>query len=227
MIIDNGYFIDEIFIPHAKPSITDSVTEIGEDISSFIETYSREALLKCLGFALFKEFSANLDISKPNGLIDGANAKWDKLLNGTEYTDPSGSLVEWRGIRFKSKNEYNKSFLADYTYYFYEKSNDDDRVGVGNVKQQSKNAIVVSKTPKVVAAYRRFVKAVQGENCVPSIGIKTYSGYHTGIGVGFDYFGNNQEVNLYKFINDTNQITPDTYLNFTPSYFANVNQFGI
>jgi len=227
MIIDNAYFIDEIFIPHAKPSVTDSVTDVSQDIVSFIEVYSQEALLKCLGYALFKEFSANLDATKPNGLITSADAKWDRLLNGTEYVDPSGKTVYWKGIRFKSAGTYNKSFLADYTYYFYEKSDDEDRVGVGNVKQQSKNAVVVSKTPKVVAAWRRFVKAVQGESVQPGITYKGYQRYHGGISVGIDYYGQNQEVSLYKFIKDTNATTANTYQSFDPHYFRTINQFGI
>lgn len=226
MIIDNGYFIDEIFIPHAKPSITDDVTAISADITSFIETYSREALIKCLGYALFKEFSAQLDPNAPNGLISGADAKWNDLLNGKEYTDPAGNLVYWKGIRHKTGNTYNKSFLADYTYFFYEKSEDDDRTGVGNVKQQAKNADVVSKAPKVIAAWRRFVRDVQGESCVPSLIRHEFLGVRTIYGI--DWFGqNSHEVSLYKFINDSNTETPDTYAKFFPFYFTNINQFGI
>ncbi len=225
MIIDNGYFIDEIFIPHAKPSITDDVTAIGADISSFIDVYSKEALQKCLGYALFKEFTAELDPTKANGLKTTADAKWDKLLNGTEYTDPNGKLVYWKGIRFKSKDAYNKSFLADYTYYFYEKSNDDDRVGIGNVKQEGKNAILVSKTPKVVAAWRRFFKAVQGTQTFPGIITKEYC--WSGIGVGIDWMGHDEEIHLYRFINDSNALAADTYKDFSPFCFTNINQMGI
>lgn len=227
MIINNGYFIDEIFIPHAKPSITDDVTAIDASLTNFIDTYSREALIKCLGYALFKEFSAQLDPNAPNGLIGGAAAKWDELLNGKEYTDANGKLVYWKGIRQKTAGTYNKSFLADYTYYFYEKSEDDDRTGVGNVKQQAKNADVVSKTPKVIAAWRRFVKDVQGENRIPGVIVKTYkdNGY---CGVGVDWYGQaNQEVSLYQFINHSNTVDPLTYKDFTPFYFTNANQFGI
>jgi hypothetical protein len=225
MIIDNGYFIDEIFIPHAKPSITDEITAIGADITSFIETYSQEALIKCLGYALFKEFSAELLATEPNGLKPTADAKWDRLLNGTEYTDPSGKLVYWKGIRFKNGSVYNKSFLADYTYYYYEKNADDDRTGIGNVQQQGKNAVVVSKTPKVVAAWRRFYKAVQGEHSIPNVIFKNYP--HGGLGVGIDWYGQQQEVYLYKFIMDSNSETPDTYKDFSPTNFHNINQFGI
>ena len=42
MIIDNTYFIDEIYISHAKPSITDDVTQVENDIMNFIDEYSRD-----------------------------------------------------------------------------------------------------------------------------------------------------------------------------------------
>lgn len=226
MIIDNGYFIDEIFIPHAKPSITDDVTAVGADMTSFIDTYSREALIKCLGYALFKEFSEQLDPAQSNGLKPAADAKWNELLNGKEYTDTAGNLVYWKGIRHKTGDVYNKSFLADYTYFFYEKSEDDDRTGVGNVKQQAKNARVVSKTPKVVAAWRRFVKDVQGHDRVPTLVRKNFCG-HEWIG-GIDWYGqHDQEVSLYKFINDANAASPEIYAKFKPFYFTNINNFGI
>lgn len=226
MIIDNGYFIDEIFIPHAKPSITDDVVAISANMTSFIETYSREALIKCLGYALFKEFSSELDPNAPNGLKATADIKWNELLNGKEYTDPDGNLVYWKGIRHKTGNVYNKSFLADYTYFFYEKSEDDDRTGTGNVKQQTKNAVVVSKAPKVIAAWRRFVKDVQGEQVIPTFVHKNFCGQEW-IG-GVDWYGQgSHEVSLYKFINDSNKLVPDTYAKFFPFYFTNINQFGI
>lgn len=227
MIIDNSYFIDDIFIPHAKPSITDNVTAISSDITSFIDTYSREALIKCLGYPLFKEFSLQLDSSKDNGLKDGADEKWNKLLNGAEYIGSDGKPTEWKGIRFKTSNKYNKSFLADYVYFFYEQSQNDDRAGVGNVQQESKNATIVSKTPKVVFAWRRFVKAVQGEATMPTYIDKGYQNYHEGYAIGVDYYGRGEETYLYRFIIDSNKTDATTYPDFNPMYFKTMNQFGV
>ena len=87
MIIDNTYFIDEIFIPHAKPSITDNVTAISSDISSFIKTYEKDCLIKCLGYKLYQELLSRLDNTKPTLIKDGSDEKWNKLVNGGEYTD--------------------------------------------------------------------------------------------------------------------------------------------
>lgn len=220
MILKNEYFIDEIFIPHAKASITDDVTAVGNDILAFIEVYEEEALVKCLGYQLYKEFVNNIDISKSTLIKEDSDLKWDKLLNGTEYTNQSGELVFWKGIRWKSRDTYNKSFLADYVYYNYEKSNDDDRVGIGNVKQEGNNSTVVSKTPKVIAAWRRFFAAVQGGGIEPSFVQNKH-------GVGIDWYGSNNQKTLYGFINDMNNISANTYPNFKPHSFYNANQFGI
>jgi len=225
MIIDNTYFVNEIFIPHAKPSITDDVVAVPQDITSFIDTYSVECLSLCLGFALFKEFSEQLAKEQENGLKATADEKWDKLLNGTEYTLLNGELAYWKGIRSKTGEVYNKSFLADYVYYFYEKNDDDNRVGIGNVKQSGKNVVLVSKAPKVIAAWRRFSKAVQGDSSFPSI-YTMQSFIENVCGLGIDWM-QHEEISLYKFINDTNTNTPDTYKNFKPFVFTNANQFGL
>lgn len=225
MIIDNTYFVDEIFLPHAKPSVTDDITAVSNDITSFINTYSEECLNKCLGFALFKEFSSQLDKEQTNGLKTTADDKWNKLLNGTEYTLSDGELVHWKGIRSKTGDTYNKSFLADYVYYFYEKNDDDDRVGIGNVKQVGKNAVSVSKTPKVISAWRRFFNAVQGGSVFPSI--YTMQSNRGVCGLGIDWMQQNQEITLYKFITDTNETTPGTYDKFKPFAFTNANQFDL
>ena len=42
---------------------------------------------------------SNLDSTKENGLIVGADTKWDRLLNGHEYTNEDGNIVEWKSRR--------------------------------------------------------------------------------------------------------------------------------
>lgn len=222
-IINNTYFVDEIFIPHAKPSITDNVTGISAEIVSFINTYEKECLIKTLGYKLYSEFEAQLDSTKPNGLKVDAPAKWNDLLNGKTYTKTNGDEAHWSGIRQKnlsSSDIYDRSFIADYVYFFYEKSTDDDRVGVGNVQQEAANALKVSKTPKVVAAWRRFFETVQGSDCPPAV-------YFKSNGVGVDWLTGNGLVTLYEFITDSNLIVADTYANWKPTYFVNMNQFGL
>lgn len=225
MIVDNSYFINEIFIPHAKPSITDNVLDIDAELVSFIEVYSSDCLVKCLGYSLFKEFENNLDSTAANGLKSGAEEKWNELLNGKEYLDKYNKKVYWPGIREKVGAEYKMSFIADYVYYMFEESNDSSRAGVGNVKEQSENAQIVSKTPKVIFAWRRFFEKVVGKEILPV----TYCGgaYSYESGIGVDWYGISQhKKSLYQFIMDSNANDPDTYKDFSPYPFKNKNQFG-
>lgn len=223
MIIDNTYFKNEIFIAHAKPGITDDVTAIEGDILEFIADYSRRCLLKSLGSPLFYEFEATLDIIKADGLKDGANAKWDDLLNGKTYEDPiSEKNVTWRGIRYKniSTGNYNRSFIANYVYFYWERDNHITSSDAGHSIEEPANALMVSPNHKVIKSWREFYKLVQGENTIPTILRKNGM-------FGLDYYVGGEDVSLYKFIKDSNEIITDTYKDFDPKTWVNLNQMNI
>ena len=225
MIIDNEYFKNELYISHAKPSISSDVTTVSSELVAFIEKYERECLIKCFGFQLYKEFADELDSTQTNGLKETADVKWDKLLNGTAYTNPDGEEVVWRGIRFKNATtdtKPNRSFLANYVYWFWEQNSNIVVSGVGATKPKAKNAIVVNKTPNVVRAWREMVEMIQGRGANTTIIVKNYA-------YGIDYYIDDSEVNLYKFILDSNELVPDTYPNFKRNYWQNVqqNNFGL
>ena len=223
-ITNNTYYKDEIYIPHAKPSVTANVTTVSAELDSFIEEYERECLIKCFGLQLFNLFYVELDDAQTNGLDAGADAKWNDLLNGKTYTNPAGDLVDWKGIRYKAKfadTLPSRSFLANYVFYNYEQNADVFRTGVGYVKGKSKNAEERSPAPRVIGAWRKMVDVIQGEEFTTNI-ITNRFGY------AVDYYYDNSEVTLYKFIKDMNDAVADTYPDFKPQYW-NVykNQFGI
>ena len=224
MIIDNTYFKGELYIPHAKPGITDDVTEVDGAIINFIDEYVVECLIKSLGYDLYSEFSAVLDKAKPNGLTDGTEEKWNQLLNGFSYIDPiSSKTVAWRGIRYKSiaTGDYNKSFLANYVYYFYEKNDYITRSDAGHQILKATNAENVLPNEKVTRAWNKMVDMIQGANRGPNYGYKNGMPY-------VDYFNqNNQEVSLSKFIKDSNIILDGTYANYNPYVFGKLNAFGL
>lgn len=224
MIIDNTYFKGELYIPHAKPGITDDVTEVDGAVTDFIEEYVAECLLKCLGYDLYREFSLVLDKAKSNGLVDGSPIKWDQLLNGHVYTDPNSSkTIAWRGIRYEAIPDggYNKSFLANYVYYFYEKDDYITRSDAGHQILNAANAENVLPTAKVTRAWNKMVDMIQGANNNPLYGYKNGMPW-------VDHFNqNNQEVSLSKFIKDSNAILDETYANYTPQVFSKLNAFGL
>jgi hypothetical protein len=224
MIIDNGYFKGKIYIPHAKPGITDTVTGVSNDIIDFINEYSEDCLIECLGLQLFKDLLLNLDENEETWVDPLSDQKWDELVNGKEYVDPSTQLnVEWRGIRYESKRNsgiYDKSFLADYTYFFYEKKEYITRSGIGHAINEADNAVTQVPTQAVVNAWNNFVTLVQGNKICEKI-IYSEKGY------GVDFFVEDNVVSLYKFINDSNKINEETYSNFKPKIWERMTEFGI
>ena len=221
MIIDNTYFIDEIYLPNAKPGITNSIKSVDANLVRLINERTRECLIKCLGFALFSEFAAVLDNTSPDGLLPATAQKWDDLLNGVSYTDPSGNNVVWRGIRQATNGEvYDRSFLADYCFYWYEKNDFIKRSNIGSNRPIAKNASDAKPTIAVTSAWNRFVAIAQGEQNVPDIISNRF-------GLGIDWFSGGFEISMYQYIKDINTITPDTYANFTPKSWTKTNQLGI
>lgn len=225
MIINNSYFTGDIYIPHAKPSITDDVSGVENEILSFIEDYERECLLNCLGYELFIEFEKNLDSTQPDGLSGDADSKWHDLLNGKEYQYPdSGGTKIWRGLRYKSNpsKDYNKSLIAYYVYFFYERYDYITRSDAGHQQPESKNSERVSPTLKVVTAWNKFVDHVQGRENKPKVDFK--SGYAI-----VDYFDPsvNLDVSLYDFIRNSNELQEDTYKGFKPKNWSRMNRYGI
>lgn len=222
MIIDNTYFVDDIFIAHAKPSVTDSVTGVAESMVSYIETFERQALIECFGYQMYLELVDNIDVAQPTLIKEGADEKWNKLVNGDEYTLSDGTKKYWLGLRIIIPTatpgvSRKKSLLANYVYYHYNKSTDTDTTGTGDVIHKSENAETVSKTPKVISAMRSFVKMVQGESSQPSLVCNRF-------GVGVDWYVNTNSsgVSLYEFIKDNGN-----FEKFVQSYFTAPNQFGI
>ena len=225
MIIDNGYFTGELYLAEAKPSMTSEVKDVESKLNDFIDDYVPDCILKCFGNKLGYEFIAELDSTEENGLKASVDAKWDDLLNGKTYTDSNGDSQVWKGMRWKSNTEgkYNRSFLASYVYYHFESNDDSHRTGAGNFRIEAANAISVGKSMKVVKAWRKFVKLVQGELSTSPYSVKSgqYGGFIT------DYYTGDEEINLYQFIVDSNDLVADTYADFNPKNWKNMNQLGI
>jgi len=224
MIINNTYFKADIYLPHAKPNASDGVVEVENEVLDFINEYARDCLFKSLGSVLFYEFIAELDPLQTNGLKVGSVAKWNDLLNGKSYTDSQGNAVVWRGIRYKSidsLDDPDRSFLANYVYFHYESNDFITRSDAGTQREQARNAEMVMPTQKVVKAWRKFIKQVQGSVITPKTHVERY-------GFAVDYYGGgDEEVSLYRFINDSNDLVEDTYEGFNPKSWEDINQFGI
>lgn len=223
MVIDNTYFRGEIYISHAKPSVSDEVLEVEGDIKSFIDEYSRECLIQCLGPKLFNEFAEELNPAQPNGIDLASHDKWDHLLNGLTYVDSKGDTVVWRGLRYKDAptGDY-KSPIANYVYFYYEKHDHITRSDIGHVQENGKNSWNVAPTEKVVRAWNKFVDQIQGRELAPTV-INKYGM----IGVDYMFQEDHWHVSLYKFLEDSNKLVPNTYEGFVPKHWRRINIYGL
>lgn len=225
MITNNTYYKGDIYIPQAKPSITEGATEINAEFAFMIEKYEEDCLIKCLGHQLYMEFAEQLDTAQANLLKVGADEKWDRLLNGYTYTrQGESSPVSWLGIRRKiplSGAVYNYSFLANYVYFFYQRKQYITTTGTGTGIERSENLIKVAPTQKVVEAWNDFVLKVQGKQPTPKY-------YYNNAGfTGVDFYVGENQITLYQFIKDMNTIVDDYYQNFKPTEWEFLNKFGI
>jgi hypothetical protein len=228
MIINNTYFKGEVYIPHAKQSVSDNVTGVALDLKNFRDKYELDCLVRSLGRVLSTEFIAELDDTALDGLLPTAAAKWDDLLNGKTYVDANGDTVTWEGIRRESvigSGVYDASFLANYVYFFYQENYHDTVGGIGFQMGKSVNSEPTDPTPKVTLAWNNFIANVQGEDCESNI---RYFNTRYGLGLSGYGTGNNTGlVPMYKFILDSNELVEDTYEDFNPKAWKSMNQFGI
>ena len=231
-IVKNTFFVGDIFLPQAKPTITSDVSEVDSSLIEFIKDKEEECLSNCLG-ELYFEFKSKLDLSKPEGIItdDGGNVladdlKWVWLLNGRkEYVNSKGKKRTFKGLRYKSSDiedsVYDRSLIAYYIYYFFKRSSYVSTTTVGDTIPYSKNAKTVTPDIKATEAWRKFFKLTVGSKLKPRV-------YSNKYGYGIDYYNSeNIFVSLYEFINDMNLLEANTYENFNPKNWLNTNIAGI
>jgi hypothetical protein len=232
-ITNSSYFKGEIYIPNAKTGLSTSITDVEAKVQDFIDEYEQECLEYCFGLILAKEFFSNLDSAQPTFIKTGSDAKWNDLLNGKTYTKDGESFV-WKGIRRKKttlgateeSTVYDKSFLADYVYFFYESNSFITRANAGSGKNKSANMESVMPNNKVIKSWRRFVKIVQGINDqTPHYYLKL--GIFEGDVVDYRREIDKSDVSLYQFVKDMNILSEDTYAKFKPRAWKMINQFTI
>ena len=202
MIISRSYFKGEIKIPNAEDTAPNS-NLLGNvsKLELFIEEYERDVLVKCLGYPLFREFQSELDSENSNGIKSTSQKKWDDLLNGKDY-QINGKPVKWRGLIFE-EGKLKQSLIAYYVFCEFLNKDLVGYRGVGVQKEKVKNSIHVSADPLYVASYRKFHSLTEiSDDCS---GLKS----------------------LYDFILDMNNINSETYANWLPKKFENVNIFGV
>ena len=222
MKIDRTYFKGDLFVPAMKPSVTD--TGNTNELDGFIETYGNECILKCFGYTLAELVIANTETDSMNAKSD-AEQKWKDLIDGEIVTFADGSKRRWKGLAYKSNNtDENKSMslLANYIYFFYERSNYVAKSTTGDQKPDAFNATAVNAGYKTSIAWNKFVDEVVG------VGYNSDGKViETDFGYGIDWYSAIKDFSLYEYIKYKNDLVSDTYPFFQPTYFRKINELGI
>lgn len=218
-LINANFFIGDIYLPEAKPSLKDNPNE--SEFMDIINAAEFECLEKALGSILALELYEQVNLSNENKLITGVDQKWEDLFYGKKYTNRDGEDVVFKGLFYKNnplaENE-NTSLIAYYAYWYHERIDSVTRSKVGHTLETSKNAEIVTPKQKVSFAWNKFVKMTVGEknNNVFFITNEYVNGY------GLDFYSSkSRNVSLYDFIIDSNYLSEegDVYENFTPCKF--------
>lgn len=96
-LIDISYFVGDITIPN-----TDQVP-VAERVNWYIGKYEQEFLRKILGYALYKAFIADLNVTAPAT----PSQRMLDILYGKEYTNLQGYLTQWRGLIMTDNPVFN------------------------------------------------------------------------------------------------------------------------
>ena len=232
MKITREFFKGDLFLPAMNPSITDN-SEVNS-LQNFINTYSEKCLIECFGYTLFelvKEANAIIEANKlvdiqtnPND-IQAVDQKWIDLIQGEVVTLENGQKKRWKGLSYKSLStleENDLSFITNYVYYFYERSEYVGKSTTGDVKLQAEGSKPFNAGYKTSIAWNNFVDEVVGVSNSNTGNVQT-----SDFGQYINWYSGNTEFSLYQYIIYKNNLDKSTYEHFAPKLFKKINEFGI
>lgn len=142
-----------------------------------IQKYEQEALRMVIGDCLYEEFISNLEKDESGFYIvkEGADEKWDWLLNGHNYESNSTGcgcgcgLSEcnkktWKGIITEvaevQEKEIIESILAPYVFFKWSQNYRTINTGVGEAKGSASGTTQESSANKRTDAWNEFVEKI-------------------------------------------------------------------
>ena len=131
-------------------------TNINTTLLEFIQRYEDEYLELLLGYELFKLFKANTNVANDPAV---ANAPYDKLLKGGEFTASCGGLKKWRGFLGyeQATNDYTYSQIANYVYYNWMHQHSSLVAGVGAYFGETEKGVRTNPMRQMVKAWNEMV----------------------------------------------------------------------
>lgn len=133
-LIDTSFFIRNINL------VNIGKTEIDQRITSFIDKYEKECLIRILGYPLY-----NLTGAWPAG-------RMEDIKNGADWVDCNGVTQHWQGL----VHDTNISLLANYIYFYIQEASATQTTGVNTQVPKGQNSQVISPAEKMSNAWSFF-----------------------------------------------------------------------
>lgn len=141
-LIDTSYFFGDLNIGQKS--------EVAGSLSEFILEYEDRLLNDLFGYAFKKVYDTG---------IGASTEKYVAIRDGKEYTNRSGQLAKWRGLKY-TIGTVKKSPIANYVYWHWMQNEASSTTGTGEVKLNAQNATSVSPAGKMVRAWNEMVQMV-------------------------------------------------------------------
>lgn len=213
-ITNNTMFINDLYIPLSQGSISglpaNTSTPSNEvSLLDIITETEKHLLVGALGFELYNELQIAL------ADIDNADARWQNLVKGLEYSI-DGKTYKWEGLNSP------KSLILYACKYQYLYRTNTFLTGVGAQQPNAENATKLAPNYLIAFCWQTFLRKYQtGAMVCPDI---SYLNGATFI----DWVGSNENLfrSMYQFLNDKREDYPE-WENHNFYVYEDVNSFGI
>ena len=135
-----GY--DPIVIPNRVPSTTTVENAEATKLQAFIAKYEPQFVKAILGQELYDLYIEG---------IDAETAIYESIRDGGTYDDVYGVVQKWEGFTA------GMNPIANYIYWYYQKSNASSTTGVGETNASVENGTRTSPNQKMVEAWSEMV----------------------------------------------------------------------
>lgn len=141
--IDASYFFAELNIAQKN--------DVAASLTMFIDEHEERLLTDLLGYELYKAYKAG---------IAAETQIYKDIRDGLEYTNRSGILTKWKGLKF-TDGTAKKSLIANYVYWHWMENEFSVTTGSGEKKIDSQNSQNAADTSKKVRAWNQMVNWIK------------------------------------------------------------------
>lgn len=156
-LIDQTYFTGRLNIPNSDKDF------VLERLQYFIDDLEPKFLTDLFGYPLYSLLAVEMQAEEDDSL-SSYSTRFDRLINGYEYTRQDTRLHKWNGLFF-IRDSVKVSLIANYIYWHWLKDQNSQTTGLGENATQAQNATLVSPTIKMNQVWNEMSDMVQQLYC--------------------------------------------------------------